>query len=119
MGREDDMPYTLTWEGTIEYVNTKCTVCGHKMKVEKEHWELLRPEEDGFTCYCQEPYPCMVIGDNPEEMMTVERVNIKCPLCGRKQTVDKKMWIFQSTVGHGYTCGSPICPSHTYMVIDE
>ena len=62
----EHMPYTLTWEGTIEYVHIKCPVCGYKMKVEKEDWELSQSEEDGFTCYCQEPYPRMVIDDNHE-----------------------------------------------------
>lgn len=44
--------------------------------------------------------------------------NIICPLCGRKQTVPTDEWLFQSTQGHGHTCGSGKCPSHTYMVID-
>ena len=31
----------------------------------------------------------------------------------------KDMWDFQSNGGHGYTCGSGKCPSHTYMVPDD
>lgn len=44
------------------------------------------------------------------------KIIIICPKCGRKQTVDDKDFIFQQMYGHGYTCGSDICPSHTYMV---
>lgn len=46
------------------------------------------------------------------------KTDIICPKCGWKQTVDTEMWLFQSTQGHGYTCGSGKCPSHTYMVLD-
>jgi hypothetical protein len=44
-------------------------------------------------------------------------VIIHCPVCGWQQEVDGNMWKFQSSpVGHGYTCGSGKCPSHTAMV---
>jgi hypothetical protein len=50
--------------------------------------------------------------DSPATM-----VIIHCPVCGWQQEVDKNMWKFQSSpVGHGYTCGSGKCPSHTAMV---
>ena len=45
-------------------------------------------------------------------------VTIHCPVCGWQQEVEKDMWDFQSSPGgHGYTCGSGKCPSHTYMVL--
>ena len=44
-------------------------------------------------------------------------VIIHCPICGWQQEVEENMWKFQSSpVGHGYTCGSGKCPSHTAMV---
>ncbi len=50
--------------------------------------------------------------DSPATM-----VIIHCPVCGWQQEVDENMWKFQSSpVGHGYTCGSGKCPSHTAMV---
>ena len=45
-------------------------------------------------------------------------VGIHCPLCGWHQTVPVDEWHFQSTEGHGHTCGSGKCPSHTYLVLD-
>jgi phage FluMu protein Com len=60
----ENMPYTLTWEGTIEYVNIKCPVCGRRSKVEKEDWEWVQREGDGWTCLSHdEPEPLMVIDD--------------------------------------------------------
>ena len=50
--------------------------------------------------------------DSPATM-----VIIHCPICGWQQEVEENMWKFQSSpVGHGYTCGSRKCPSHTAMV---
>lgn len=50
--------------------------------------------------------------DSPTTM-----VIIHCPVCGWQQEVEESMWKFQSSpVGHGYTCGSGKCPSHTAMV---
>jgi hypothetical protein len=46
-------------------------------------------------------------------------VGIHCPLCGFHQIVPRDEWHFQSTEGHGHTCGSGKCPSHTYMVLDD
>ena len=46
-------------------------------------------------------------------------VIVHCPLCGSSQAVRQDEWNFQSTKGHGHTCGSGRCPSHTYMVLDE
>jgi hypothetical protein len=46
-------------------------------------------------------------------------VGIHCPLCNWHQIVPIDEWYFQSTVGHGHTCGSNKCPSHTYMVLDD
>jgi hypothetical protein len=44
-------------------------------------------------------------------------VKIHCPVCGWEQDTEKSMWEFQSSQnGHGYTCGSGKCPSHTAMV---
>jgi len=44
-------------------------------------------------------------------------VIIHCPVCGWQQEVEESMWKFQSSpVGHGYTCGSGKCRSHTAMV---
>ena len=45
-------------------------------------------------------------------------VIIHCPVCGWQQEVEENMWKFQSSpAGHGYTCGSRKCPSHTRMVL--
>ena len=45
-------------------------------------------------------------------------VTIHCPVCGWQKEVEKDMWDFQSSPGgHGYTCGSGKCSSHTYMVL--
>lgn len=52
-------------------------------------------------------------------MTEKKKVGIHCPICGRKQSVDEQMWIFQATEGHGYTCPTPTCPSHTYLELDE
>lgn len=47
-------------------------------------------------------------------------VGIHCPNnCGWKQVVPLDEWLFQSKYGHGYTCGSEKCPSHTYLVRDD
>jgi hypothetical protein len=55
---------------------------------------------------------------NPETPAP-EMVKIHCPLCGWSQTIEKEMWDFQSSSeGHGYTCGSGKCPTHTYMILD-
>lgn len=44
-------------------------------------------------------------------------ISIHCPLCGWHQVVPLGDWLFQSSeMGHGYTCGSGKCPSHTRMV---
>jgi len=45
-------------------------------------------------------------------------VGIHCPSCDWKQIVPLDEWLFQSKYGHGYTCGSGKCPSHTYLVRD-
>lgn len=53
--------------------------------------------------------------DSPETM-----VKIHCPLCGWQQEVEWGMWASASSKGgHGHTCGSGKCPSHTYMVLGE
>ena len=56
--------------------------------------------------------------------MTVE---IVCPICGRRQTVERWLWEFSRhdqeikpgwiQRGHPLTCGSDTCPSHTEMVL--
>lgn len=52
-------------------------------------------------------------------------IEIKCPVCGRRQTVARWMWEFSQGIapgqrpmerGHPYTCGGRDCPSHTEMV---
>jgi hypothetical protein len=54
-----------------------------------------------------------------EEKAKYKTVGIHCPTCDWKQTVDTECWVFQCLEGHGYTCGSGKCPSHTYLVIDD
>lgn len=46
------------------------------------------------------------------------QVGIHCPLCGFHQTVPEEEWNFQHLHGHGHTCASDKCPSHTYLVLD-
>jgi hypothetical protein len=46
-------------------------------------------------------------------------IEIICPLCGRTQMVEEKDYRWQVLFGHGYTCDSDTCPSHTYMVINN
>jgi len=47
-------------------------------------------------------------------------VIIRCPNCGFRQEVEELMWRFQSSPnGHGYTCGSGRCPSHTMMELER
>lgn len=93
--------------------------------------ELLCPVEKRKTCYnfvcgffhkstvCRAPGYCTLgllrrlIGAINSEESTMD---IVCPLCGWKQTVPVQEYLFQSTQGHGHTCGSGKCPSHTYMV---
>jgi len=57
-----------------------------------------------------------------EAIMTFRKVEsvvgIHCPICGWHQTVPEEEWNFQHLQGHGHTCGSGKCPSHTYMVLD-
>ena len=49
---------------------------------------------------------------------TKQTVGIHCPICGWHQTVPEEEWNFQHLQGHGHTCGSGKCPSHTYMILD-
>lgn len=47
----------------------------------------------------------------------IEPIAIHCPICGYHQVVPLAEWLFQSSdLGHGHTCGSGKCPSHTKMV---
>jgi len=55
-----------------------------------------------------------------------ETVEIVCPLCGRRQTVERWFWEFSNHKDergnrdtHPLTCGGPDCPSHTEMVLVE
>jgi hypothetical protein len=53
----------------------------------------------------------------PTPGMKETMVIIHCPVCGWQQEVEENMWKFQSSpAGHGHTCGSGKCPSHTRMV---
>jgi hypothetical protein len=44
-------------------------------------------------------------------------INLQCPLCKRRQDGVDRVSYELGKVGllHGYTCGGPECPSHTYM----
>lgn len=53
-----------------------------------------------------------------QEALHAQGIGIHCPSCDWKQIVRYDDWIFQSKFGHGYTCGSGKCPSHTYLVRD-
>ena len=58
-----------------------------------------------------------------EAIMTFRKieqtVGIHCPICGWHQTVPEEEWNFQHLQGHGHTCGSGKCPSHTHLVLDS
>jgi hypothetical protein len=56
---------------------------------------------------------------NAREELHKISVGIHCPTCDWKQSVPLDEWLFQSKYGHGYTCGSEECPSHTYLVRDD
>jgi hypothetical protein len=89
-------------------------------------------EEHDTCCWTGKRYPSRY---SPKEVLTSpdfltkynedsiecmkQKVGIHCPKCGWHQVVPIDMWAFQSTMGHGYTCGSGKCPSHTYMVLDD
>jgi hypothetical protein len=80
--------------------------------------------------FCNQP-GTLPVTDLPMQPSLVEQLGLKkttgpqatmviihCPVCGWQQEVDENMWKFQSSpAGHGYTCGSGKCPSHTAMVI--
>jgi len=95
----------------------------------------INPCHEG-VCDGNQRYECAVAGnclleipeklemmDEKKKLLDAQRkqntVGIHCPLCGWRQVVTTDDWQFQSTEGHGHTCGSEQCPSHTYMVLDK
>ena len=52
MGREDDMPYTLTWEGTVEKVHVRCKKCGNEQEIDKYIWDAYYKDRGGMACFC-------------------------------------------------------------------
>ena len=53
MGYEDNMPYTLTWEGTIEKVKLRCQKCGHETELDKYIWDTYYSDEHRYQCFCE------------------------------------------------------------------
>jgi len=95
----------------------------------------INPCHEG-VCDCNQRYECAVAGkcileipekldmlDEKKKLLESHRkqntIGIHCPLCGWRQVVTTDDWKFQSTDGHGFTCGSEQCPSHTLMVLDK
>lgn len=113
-----------------------CSACRH-LRVDYVTKRVCRlncvGRDDGDTCcWSGKRYPSRF---EPKEFLTSQgfleklhedeieamkqHVGIHCPKCGWHQVVPIDMWAFQSTIGHGYTCGSGRCPSHTYLVLDN
>jgi hypothetical protein len=92
---------------------------------------LTRPRKDepNYNKFCAQP-GSLPVTDAPIQPSLAEQLGLKktmdspatmviihCPVCGWQQEVEESMWKFQSSpVGHGYTCGSGKCRSHTAMV---
>jgi len=98
---------------------------------------LTGKDSQNYGKFCSQPGTLPDVSDLPMQPSLAEQLGLKktmdfagalfsqgtmviihCPVCGWQQEVEENMWKFQSSsVGHGYTCGSGKCPSHTAMVL--
>jgi len=53
MGYGDNMPYTLTWEGTIEKIKLRCPKCGRETELDKYVWDEYYSEDHRYECFCE------------------------------------------------------------------